>query len=189
MDIANPSTNNEIISQENLLLKDSEKPTILFELLKERYAAEHNMRERSTTFVIWVLGLGIALIWVLLIQVHLSILQKIITCVFITSYTGFSFKFIHEISQGFKSNRKIIVKIENLLGFHTTGYYIKNDSIFPEHYKINYNKYKPSSHFASLYWLLTIVAIFIILITIANPVKIDTKTSTDKIALNSSSKC
>jgi hypothetical protein len=175
--------------QEKVMLADSEKHDMLMEMLKERYIAEHNMRERSTSFSIWVLGLGIALIWVLLIQVHLTVSQKVITCVFILTYTGFSFKFIYEIAKGFNSNRNIIIKIEHSLGFHAPGYYVQNSSIFPKQYQTNYKKSKLSSHFKSLFWLLATVAIFLLILTIANPVKDDKKNDIEKFAPHSSSIC
>jgi hypothetical protein len=143
----------------------------LTNMLNERYTAEHNMRERSTTFTLWILGIGIGLIWALLTEVELGVLQKLATCAFVLAYSLTSFYFIREISKGFKSNRTVIMKIEESLGFHHDGHYAEGDTILPFNYSLPMESKTPSSHFRTLYVLLFTSAAFLIILTIFNPVR------------------
>jgi hypothetical protein len=142
----------------------------LTNMLNERYTAEHNMRERSTTFTLWILGLGIALIWALLTEVELGALQKFVTCAFVLAYSCTSFHFVSEISKGFKSNRSVIVRIEEALGFHHDGHYAEGDPILPFNYTLPMVGKTPSSHFRTLYVLLFTSAAFLMILTVLNPV-------------------
>ena len=58
-------------------ISENDKPKILQDLLNQRYQAERLMRQRSTDFTKWILGLGIMLLWIILSQIQLTIIQKV----------------------------------------------------------------------------------------------------------------
>jgi len=144
---------------------EEEKSKIVQGLLSERYVAEHKMRERSASFTIWILGVGIALLWILLTKVNLALHQKIIICFFIVSYSALSLWFLSEICRGFKTNHAIIIKLEDFLGLYSKSTYLENDTILPTHYREPYARGIPS-HFRSLYALIIVLAIFLVITVI-----------------------
>lgn len=146
-------------------IDEEEKNIIVQNLLSERYAAEHKMRERSASFTIWILGVGIALLWILLIKADLALHQRLIICFFIVSYSALSLWFLSEICRGFKTNRGIIIKLEDFLGLYSKSTYLENDTILPTHYREPYGRGIPS-HFKSLYALIIVLAIFLVITVI-----------------------
>jgi len=149
-------------------IPEEEKNKIAQTLLSEKYAAEHKMRERSARFTIWILGVGIALLWILLGKDSLALHQRLIICAFIVSYSALSLWFLAEICKGFKVNRGIVIKIEDFLGLYKEGEYLENDTILPAEYRKPYNRAIPS-HFKSLYALIIVLAIFILAVVLATP--------------------
>jgi hypothetical protein len=149
-------------------INENEKISVLTNMLNERYKAEHNMRNRSVNFTKWILGLGIALLWILLTKTDLDYFTKVYSSAFIVIYSVLSFWFLSEICRGFKNNRTVIIKLENALHLYDKGYYINDETILPEEYKTTSQKRIPS-HFLSLYGLLLILAIFLFSIVICKP--------------------
>lgn len=144
-------------------ISDEKKINVLLSLLRERYEASHKMRERSLSFAIWILGFGVVISWMLLSGVTLTFLQKIIFTLFIAVIGFLTKRFLKAIERGFDRNRKIMIKIEDVLGCYDTNAYIENMPLFPLEYK-NLPK-KETSHFFSLYkWLLTMEVVLISLI-------------------------
>lgn len=143
-------------------INDDQKISVLTNMLNERYKAEHNMRDRSVNFTKWILGLGIALLWVLLIKTDLDSFTKFFSSAFIIIYSVLSFWFLLEICKGFKNNRNIIIRLENALSLYEKGNYLNDEAILPQEYKKPYSNKRIPSHFLSLYGLLLILAIFLI---------------------------
>ena len=143
-------------------ISDDKKVDILLSLLTERYDASHRMRERSLSFALWILGLGIAMAWMLLGEVSLTFSQKTILTIFVVIIGYLTKKFLNSIEVGFNRNRSVMIKIEEVLRCYEEREYC-GSTLFPEEYK-NLDK-KETSHFASLYqWLWTIVGMVISLI-------------------------
>lgn len=143
-------------------INDDKKISILTNMLNERYKAEHNMRDRSVNFIKWILGLGIALLWILLLKPDLNSFTKFFSSAFIAIYSALSFWFLREICKGFKNNRSTIIRLENALCLYEEGNYLNNEAILPQEYKKPYSNKRVPSHFLSLYGLLLILAIFLI---------------------------
>ena len=144
-------------------INDDKKIEILLNLLNERCDASHRMRERSLNFALWILGFGIAMAWMLLSQITLTLSQKIILTVFVIIMGYPTKRFLCSIEVGFDRNRKVMVKIEEILGCYKTNMYSEGMALFPEEYK-NLDK-KETSHFKSLYqWVWTIIGVLISLI-------------------------
>lgn len=149
-------------------IPEEEKNKIAQTLLSEKYSAEHKMRERSARFTIWILGVGIALLWILLGKDSLALYQRLIICAFIVFYSALSLWFLAEICKGFKANRGIIIKLEDFLGLYREGEYLEKGTILPTKYRKLFNRAIPS-HFKSLYALIIVLAIFILTLVLAAP--------------------
>lgn len=148
-------------------INEKEKLNIMLELLKERYCASHKMRERSTIFTVWVLGIGAASIGSLLIGFQLSCQQKWIAFFSTFLVAAFCFHFIHSIRNGFNNNRRIIIRLEKALGCYSPGFYVENESLYPDEYaNISESKHY---HFVTLYFLLSIVWLAIIILIFSSP--------------------
>lgn len=143
-------------------ISNAKKIDILLNLLNERYAASHRMRERSLNFALWILGFGIGMVWMLLSQITLTFSQKIILTAFVIIIGYLTKIFLCAIEVGFDRNRKVMVKIEETLGCYKANIYNEGTALFPEEYK-TLDK-KETSHFKSLYkWVWVIIGVLIFL--------------------------
>lgn len=143
-------------------ISGDKKVDVLLNLLNERYAASHRMRERSLNFALWILGFGIGIAWMLLSQITLTFSQKIILTTFVIIIGCLTKIFLCAIEVGFDRNRKVMVKIEETLGCYKANIYSEGTALFPEAYK-TLDK-KETSHFKSLYqWVWVIIGVLIFL--------------------------
>ena len=126
------------------------------------------MRERSVNFTKWILGLGIALLWVVLTKTDLDLFQKLFTTLFVISYFAASIWFLSEICRGFTNNHSVIVKLESILKFYEKNHYLKGHAILPDEYK-NFSKNRIPSHFKSLYTLIVVLSVFLIVLIVTKP--------------------
>ena len=141
-------------------INEDNKIDILRDLLKERYEASHKMRDRSLKFAIWVLGFGIALIWILLSGLSLGLVQKIILTIFVVIVGFLTGIFLKSIDKGFVNNRKVMIRIEEALGCYENGVYVENGPLFPNEYK-DLSK-KNTAHFTSIYYWLVVMGLVLI---------------------------
>jgi len=144
-------------------INDNKKIDILLSLLNERYNASHRMRERSLDFAIWILGFGIAVAWMLLSGVNLSISQKVILTIFIVIIGCLTRKFLLCIEAGFNTNKEVMITLEETLECYKPNKYMEDKSLYPEKYKdLECTK---TSHFKSLYeWIWVIIILLVSLI-------------------------
>lgn len=144
-------------------INNNKKVDIVLSLLNERYGASHRMRERSLNFAIWILGFGIAMMWILLGEINLHTSQKVILSIFIAIIGYLTIKFLSYIEAGFNANKEVMVTLEEVLECYKQSAYIENKTLYPETYKrLDCNK---RSHFKSLYeWIWTITAFLISLL-------------------------
>lgn len=147
-------------------IPEEKKLDILMAQLRERYTALHNMRDRSTHFALWILGLGLGLAWLLISQVRLSTLQAIELVLFLIAVGIFSINLTRAIERGFDNNRDVMVKIEKLLRLHEKGAYGPGDSILPKEFSDT--RFKWSGHFPTLYMLMITVFLLLIILTLTN---------------------
>jgi len=147
-------------------IPEEKKLDILMAQLKERYTALHNMRDRSTHFALWIVGLGLGMAWLLISQVRLSTLQAIELVIFLIAVGIFSINLIRAIERGFDNNRDVMVKIEKLLRLYEKGAYGPGDSILPKEF--SGTRFKWSGHFPTLYMLMTTVFVLLIFLTLTN---------------------
>lgn len=151
-------------------ISEEKKLEILLVQLQERYEALHKMRDRSMQFVLWILGLGLGMAWLLINEIDLTCnQQKAITGLLIL--LGFTtFWFVYGIERGFKINRRTIIKIENVLKLHERDFYGIPEPILPIQFAKE--KIKWTDHFKTLYVIIVTVFIALIVLTWANPCKV-----------------
>ena len=149
-------------------IDEKDKANILLNLLKERYEASHKMRERSLKFTIWILGFAIAIVWILLNGVSLTLHQKWILTSLIIIIGGITFWFLYAVERGFNKNRKVMIDLEEVLGCYKEGVYIDSKALFPKEYK-EIKKKSLIAHFTSMYVLIFPIALIIILLIWLGP--------------------
>ena len=144
---------------------DVDNANILQNLLNERYIASHKMRERSLKFTLWLLGyVAILDSWLVISGSSLFLNQKIALTILTLTITTLTLFFLHDIEKGFIFNRKIIIKIEDALGFYEVNRFIKSDTILPRDYKKLHNSYF-KGHFSTINaWIILVFLLTIILI-------------------------
>ena len=60
-------------------ISEEKKLDVLLAQLQERYDALHKMRDRSMQFVLWILGLGLGMAWLLINEPsHLRCLELLV---------------------------------------------------------------------------------------------------------------
>jgi len=146
------------------------KLDILLTQLQERYDAIHKMRDRSMQFVLWILGLGLGMAWLLINETILKYTQQW-TITFLLILLGVAtLLFVYGIECGFEASRKIIIKIETALKFYEKDFYIDQDSVLPSEY--NNKKKRWTDHYKTLYVIITSVFVALIVLTWTNPCKL-----------------
>jgi hypothetical protein len=148
-------------------ISEEKKLDVLLAQLQERYDALHKMRDRSMQFVLWILGLGLGLAWVLINERALTCnQQKVITGLLIL--LGFAtFLFLYGIEQGFRTNHQIVINIETSLKLYEKDFYGVHESILPIRFSKEERKW--TDHFKTLYVIVITVFIALIVLTWANP--------------------
>jgi hypothetical protein len=96
-------------------ISEEKKLEILLAQLQERYDALHKMRDRSMQFVLWILGLGLGMAWLLINEATLTCIQQWTITLLLVLLGISTFLFVCGIERGFEASRKIIIKLETAL--------------------------------------------------------------------------
>ena len=176
-----PNHISDAIERSVLELPTDKKIDVALAQLSERYTALHNMRDRSMQFTIWILGLGLALGWLLLSEIALTRTQSGILVLFLICIFLASRHFLRGIHKGFENNMKIALSLERALLLLEPGAYLESKAILDEKFadkkqpppgnfidKIK-NAMRCTEHFFTLDCLLVTVFMLLFLLTIANP--------------------
>ncbi len=147
----------------HIRLNDDQKVQVLLTQLQERYCASHNMRERSTQFVLWISGMAIGLAWLLISQPNIALMQRIALTLLIAALSIGSLIFIKGLQKGFINNRKAMIACERSLKMYETGAYIAERSLLPDAYAKNNRRW--SDHFNTLIVWLSIITVSLIILT------------------------
>lgn len=146
------------------------KTTILLNFLSERYNVSHKIRERSLRLTIWILGLAVALVWILVSGTSLTPSQKWILTILVIILGAVTFWFLYSLERGFNKNRKVMIGLEEALGCYEEGVYLASKTLFPSEYK-ELKKKSRFSHFKSIYILIIPIAILIVVLIWLTPPK------------------
>jgi hypothetical protein len=150
-------------------ISEEKKLEILLAQLQERYEALHKMRDRSMQFVLWILGLGLGMAWLLINEAPLTCSQqKAITCLLILLGLA-TFWFVYGIERGFKTNRQIMIRLETVLKLYEKDFYGIHESILPAPFAKERRNW--TNHFKTLYVFITTVFVVLIILTWTNPCK------------------
>jgi len=152
-----------------LKLPDEKRVDILMAQLSERYGALHKMRDRSMNFTLWILGLGLALAWLLISEVTLNGWQACAVALFLFAIGFCSIVFIRAIHRGFNNNRDIVIRIERLLKLYEEDFYGPVGSVLPKEFSSR--KCHWTGHFETLYFLIAVVFVWLVVLTFINPCK------------------
>jgi len=150
-------------------ISEKQKLDVLLAQLHERYDALHKMRDRSMQFVLWILGLGLGMAWLLINDTALTCLQQVAITVLLVLLNITTLYFVYAIECGFKTNRHITIKLETILKLYEKDSYGINEPILPT--KFSHKKIKLTGHFKTLYAIIFVVFITLILLTWTNPCK------------------
>lgn len=136
-------------------ISDEKKVDILVSLLKERYDSAHKLRERSYNFTIWLLGIGVVFIGLVATKQCISLTQKAFISVFVVVIVLLASFFLLSMEKGARKNRRVMIRIEDILGCYQTGFYGGKAALYPTEYMKQTQARSP--HFYYLYlWLFTI---------------------------------
>jgi len=114
-------------------INDEEKPNIIIEALKERYKALHIIRQRIENVSLWSLGLLIAASgWIVGLNEPIQRQDKcLIMFVVIVGFSVLRFFYLSDLNKGFRTQQKVIVKLEESLGLYKDAFYSKSGSMYP----------------------------------------------------------
>ena len=141
-------------------LNDDQRFQVLMAQLAERYAAWHHMRARSMQFTLWILGLAVAVSWKLLQEPWSDLYQRTAATLLVLMLGGASLYFLTSLARGVRKNREALINIETALGNHRSGAYLRAKAVLPAEYMDT--KPRASSHFRTLYVLLTVTSVYLI---------------------------
>lgn len=150
-------------------ISEEKKFEILLAQLQERYEALHKMRDRSMQFVLWILGFGLGLAWLLINEASFTLEQKILISILLIILGATILYFVCSIGRGFNVTRKIIIKLETSLKLYDKNYYNISDSVLPMEYSSK--KTGLNGHFKTLNMLIVVVLLSLIILTWTNPCK------------------
>ncbi len=150
-------------------IPEEKKFEILMSQLHERYEALHKMRDRSMQFSLWILGFGLALAWLLINEIILTLGQRITITLILFIVLIITLIFERAIHRGFKHNRRIMINVENALKLYDKDAYSLEESVLPK--KFGQQKVGLTGHFQTLYMLIISVFLLLIILTWTNPCK------------------
>lgn len=136
-------------------IPEEKKLDVLMAQLQERYDALHKMRDRSMQFVLWILGLGLGMAWLLIYNPSFTLEQKILISILLIILGATTLYFVFAIGQGFNITRQIIIRLEGSLKLYDKKCYDMSDSILPAKYSSK--KTGMSGHFKTLNVLVLVV--------------------------------
>ena len=151
-------------------MNDQQKLDILIQALQERNASVHTIRERVQTVSLWILGLLLASSgYIFQSNICFDKIQKIALAIFVLIVWLVIRKYYFaDLEKGFNSQRKILAKIENALGFYEEAFFNEEkESVYPKEWKKSGQKGSEGKFFENTYNLLAVgfgILIFTILL-------------------------
>jgi len=97
----------------------------------------------------------------------MSVFQRILLGALVLAIAGLSAYFLWALRKGFRSNRKVMIRLEEALGCYKEGEYLKDSALYPQSYK------KLTGSIAGHFWVwfvwLGVVAVFLLLLVAVSP--------------------
>ena len=147
-----------------------QKIEILLVALQERYNSVHAIRERVQSVSLWVLGILLSASgWLFQSDVCFTLSQKILFTILSLCIWGILKKlYFSDLEKGFNSQRKILAKIEDSLGFYKKSHFNESeDTLYPKEWRHAGEKGSEGKFFQNTYNLIAVsFGIFILSILI-----------------------
>ena len=142
------------------------KLQILLASAEERYKSIHIIRERIWNTCTWAIGIGLLVAgWIVQSDIYLNLLQRIIFSLFILiSFVAIRFFYLKDIEKGFKTQLRIVARMEKALNLYEAGAFDYTDSgIYPMKWSNAGEKDGEGRYFTYSYLLLYISVAFLML--------------------------
>lgn len=155
-------------------MKDADKDKkvdLLISALEERYEVLRTIRNRVQSVGIWALGILLAAGgWLVESGTVLTPLQKVLYFIgIIVAVAALRFKYLDDLERGFKSQQRVMVRLEKAAGFFTPGVFDdETDSVYPSTWENTGNKNGDGKFFKTTYLLLYIGTAFLLLVILLN---------------------
>lgn len=147
-----------------------QKIEILLVALQERYSSVHIIRERVQSVSLWILGILLSASgWLFQSDICLTLAQKILYTVLSLGIWYILKKlYFSDLEKGFNSQRKILVKIEDSLGFYKKSHFSESDdTLYPKEWRHSGEKGSEGKFFQNTYNLMAVsFGVFILSILI-----------------------
>jgi len=113
------------------------KEEILLIALQERYLSLHTIRERIQIVALWILGLLVAGAgWLFQADLDIGLAEKISLSIGVFILWMVLRSYFKDLERGFNGQRRVLIKIEDALGFFKEGYFDNSeDSLYPISWK------------------------------------------------------
>lgn len=119
-------------------INSQDKLIILLEIRKERLDQAEKVRDRAFQVVTWVAGIFFLLTGYLTQEkLTVSLLQKFVLILSVILALGIIIVYINELENGFKTQLRILAKVETMLGLYQSGFFCQDESLFPERWAQN----------------------------------------------------
>jgi len=137
-------------------INSSAKINILQDALKERYHAQHVIRERVQNVSLWTLGILLAAAgWLIQTKTALNAGQKwAFSLVIAAAFIVLRFFYLKDLERGFETQQKVAARIEGILGLYEKEFFDDlGESVYPLKWK-DAGSRKDGRFFKSNYLLL-----------------------------------
>ncbi|MDB5224821.1 MAG: hypothetical protein JWO43_443 [Candidatus Adlerbacteria bacterium] len=148
-------------------LDKEQKVTVLLAALSERYESLRTIRERVQSIGVWALGLLLGIGgWLIQSETTLTSFQKTFYILgILAAFAVLRFKYLEDLSVGFKSQQKITTRLEKALGLFTPGIFDSDTtSIYPQKWEKAGTAEGSGNFFETTYILLYIGVFFVIVV-------------------------
>jgi len=144
-------------------MDEQTKSHILLTALERRYDAVERIRERVYAISIWTLGVFLGLSG-LIVQgdLHPGLPAK----VFLTAGAVFALAailfYIRDLEKGFRNQFRVVVQIEELLGFYEEGFFSPGKALYPPEWTRTGTRAAQGRFFTTTYLLLSLGALVLV---------------------------
>jgi hypothetical protein len=140
-------------------MNEQQKIDTLLIALQERYTSVHTIRERVQTVSLWILGLLLATSgWLFQSDICFDSIQKIVLTTFsLVIWLVLNKFYFSDLEKGFDSQRRILAKIEDSLGFYRKSHFNNSEvSLYPNEWRLSGQVGSEGKFFENTYNLLAI---------------------------------
>lgn len=147
-----------------LRMSDEQKVTVLLQALNERNTSLHTIRERVQNVSLWVLGLFVtAGGWLVQADTILTVYEKwVCSIAILTVVLILRFFYLADLEKGFKTQQRIQVQLEEVLGFFSPEVF-RPEALYPKEWKRAGLKNGKGNFFAHNHLLIYVGTLLLIL--------------------------